>query len=76
MQKRLDIINSGNVNWKEFNIDDEDAPMLEFRPDEFEDYSEYFINNMQNSGIGNHIIYNLEKDNEKIMDEIIQKLTK
>jgi len=75
MQKRLDIINSGNVNWKEFDIDDEDAPMLEFRPDEFEDYSEYFIKNMKNSGIGNHIIYNLGKDNEKIMDEIIQKLT-
>jgi len=75
MQKRLDIINSENVNWREFDIDDEDAPMIEFRPDEFEDYSEYFINNMKSSGIGNHIIYNLGKDNEKIMDEIIQKLT-
>jgi hypothetical protein len=75
MQKRLDIINSGNVNWREFDIDDEEAPMVEFRPDEFEDYSEYFINNMKSSGIGNHIIYNLGKDNEKIMDEIIQKLT-
>ena len=75
MQKRLDIINSGNVNWREFDIDDEDAPMVEFRPDEFEDYSEYFINNMKSSGIGSHIIYNLEKDNETIMDEIIQKLT-
>jgi hypothetical protein len=75
MQKRLDIINSGNVNWREFDIDDEDAPMIEFRPDEFEDYSKYFIDNMKSSGIGNHIIYNLGKDNEKIMDEIIQKLT-
>jgi hypothetical protein len=75
MQKRLDIINSGNVNWREFDIDDEDAPMIEFRPDEFEDYSEYFMKNMKSSGIGNHIIYNLGKDNEKIMDEIIQKLT-
>jgi energy-coupling factor transporter ATP-binding protein EcfA2 len=75
MQKRLDIINSGNVNWREFDIDDEEAPMIEFRPDEFEDYSGYFINNMKSSGIGNHIIYNLGKDNEKIMDEIIQKLT-
>jgi len=75
MQKRLDIINSGNVNWREFDIDDEDAPMVEFRPDEFEDYSEYFMKNMKSSGIGNHIIYNLGKDNEKIMDEIIQKLT-
>ena len=75
MQKRLDIINSGNINWREFDIDDEDAPMVEFRPDEFEDYSKYFIDNMKSSGIGNHIIYNLGKDNEKIMDEIIQKLT-
>jgi broad-specificity NMP kinase len=75
MQKRLDIINSGNVNWKEFDIDDEEAPNIQFKPDEFHDYSEYFIKNMKNSGIGNHIIYNLGKDNEKIMDEIIQKLT-
>jgi energy-coupling factor transporter ATP-binding protein EcfA2 len=75
MQKRLDIINSGNVNWKEFDPEDKDSPMLEFSPDEFEDYSEYFIKNMKSSGIGNHIIYNFGKDNEKIMDEIIQKLT-
>jgi len=75
MQKSLDIINSGNVNWREFDIDDEDAPMLDFGPGEFEDYSQYFIKNMKSSGIGNHIIYNLGKDNEKIMDEIIQKLT-
>jgi len=75
MQKRLDIIKSGNVNWKEFDIDDEEAPNIQFKPDEFHDYSEYFIKNMKNSGIGNHIIYNLGKDNEKIMDEIIQKLT-
>jgi broad-specificity NMP kinase len=75
MQKRLDIIKSGNVNWKEFDIDDEEAPNIQFKPDEFHDFSEYFIKNMKNSGIGNHIIYNLGKDNEKIMDEIIQKLT-
>jgi len=75
MQKSLDIINSGNVNWREFDIDDEDAPMLDFGPGEFEDYSQYFIKNMKSSGIGNHIIYNLGKNNEKIMDEIIQKLT-
>ena len=75
MQKGLDIINSGNVNWKEFDIDDEDAPMLDFGPGEYEDYSQYFIKNMKSSGIGNHIIYNLGKDNEKIMDEIITKLT-
>ena len=75
MQKRLDIIKSGNVNWKEFDIDDEEAPNIQFKPDEFHDYSEYFIKNMKNSGIGNHIIYNLGKDNEKIMDKIIQKLT-
>jgi uridine kinase len=74
MQKRLDIIKSGNVNWKEFDIDDEEAPNIQFKPDEFHDYSKYFIDNMKNSGIGNHIIYNLGKDNEEIMDEIIQKL--
>jgi len=30
---------------------------------------------MKNSGIGNHIIYNLGKDNDKVVDEIITKLT-
>lgn len=75
MQKRLDIIKSGNVDWKEFDIDDEDAPQIQFKPDEFHDYSDYFIKNMKSSGIGNHIIYNLGKDNEKVVDEIITKLT-
>ena len=75
MQKRLDIIKSGNVDWKEFNIDDEDAPNIQFKPDEFDDFSDYFIKNMKSSGISNHIIYNLGKDNEEVVDEIISKLT-
>lgn len=75
MQKRLDIIKSGKVNWSEFDIDDENAPQIQFKPDEFEDYSDYFIKNMKSSGIGNHIIYNIGKDNEKVVDEIITKLT-
>ena len=74
MQKRLDIIKSGNVNWNEFDINDKDAPQIQFKPDEFQDYSQYFINNMKNSGIGNHVIYNMGKDNEKLVDEIISKL--
>lgn len=75
MQKRLDIIKSGNVDWKEFDIDDEDAPQVQYKPDEFHDYSDYFIKNLKSSGISNHIIYNLGKSNEKIVDEIISKLT-
>ena len=75
MQKRLDIIKSGNVDWKEFDIDDEEAPNIQFKPDEFHDFSDYFIKNMKSSGISNHIIYNLGKDNEKVVDEIISKLT-
>ena len=75
MQKRLDIIKSGNIDWKEFDIDDEDSPQVQFKPDEFHDYSDYFIKNMKNSGISNHTIYNLGKDNEKVVDEIIDKLT-
>lgn len=75
MQKRLDIIKSGNVDWKEFDIDDEDAPQVQYKPDEFHDYSDYFIKNMKSSGISNHVIYNLGKSNEKIVDEIISKLT-
>lgn len=75
MQRRLDIIKSGNVDWKEFDIDDEDAPNIQFKPDEFHDYSDYFIKNLKSSGISNHIIYNLGKDNEKVVDEIITKLT-
>lgn len=74
MQKRLDIIKSGNVDWKEFDIDDEEAPNIQFKPDEFHDYSDYFIKNLKSSGISNHIIYNLGKDNEKVVDEIISKL--
>ena len=75
MQKRFDIIKSGNVNWNEFDIDDEDASQIQFRPDEFEDYSDYFIKNMKSSGIGNHIIYNMGKNGEEIVNEIIFKLT-
>ena len=75
MQKRLDIIKSGNIDWKEFDIDDEDSPQVQFKPDEFHDYSDYFIKNMKSSGISNHVIYNLGKSNEKIVDEIISKLT-
>ena len=75
MQKRLDIIKSGNVDWKEFDIDDEEAPNIQFKPDEFHDYSEYFIKNMKNSGIRNHIIYNMGKDGEEVVNEIISKLT-
>ena len=74
IQKRLDIIKSGNVNWNEFDINDKDAPQIQFKPDEFEDYSQYFINNMKSSGIGNHVIYNMGKDNGKIVDEIVSKL--
>lgn len=75
MQKRLDIIKSGNVEWREFDINDEDSPNVQFKPDEFHDYSEYFIKNMKNSGVGNHIIYNMGKSNEKIVDELVSKLS-
>ena len=37
--------------------------------------SKYFINNMKSSGIGNHIIYNMGKNGEEIVNEIIFKLT-
>jgi len=74
MQKRSDIVKSGNVNWDEFDINDKESPNIQFRPDEFHDFSQYFINNMKNSGIGNHVVYNMGKDNEKLVDEIISKL--
>ena len=61
MQKRLDLVKSGNVNWQEFDYDDEDAKQIEFKPDEFEDYSRYFMDNMKKSGLANHTIYNLGK---------------
>lgn len=75
MQKRLDIIKSGKINWSEFDIDDEDTQMAEPLPDYFEDYTKYFIDNMKNSGIGNHIVYNMGKDNKELVDEIISKLS-
>jgi len=74
MQKRSDIVKSGNVNWDEFDINDKESPNIQFRPDEFHDFNQYFINNMKNSGIGNHVVYNMGKDNEKLVDEIISKL--
>jgi shikimate kinase len=74
MQKRLDIINSGNVDWKEFDIDDEDSENVKFAPDEFHDYSNYFITNMKNSGIANHVVYNLDKNTEDVINEIIKVL--
>lgn len=74
MQKRLDIINSANVDWKEFDIDDEDSENTKFAPDEFHDYSNYFINNMKNSGIANHVVYNLGKNTEEVISDIINKL--
>ena len=42
---------------------------------EEEDYSKFFIDNMKNSGIANHIIYNKGKDTKELVDEIITKLT-
>ena len=76
MQKRLDLVKSGNVNWQEFDYDDEDAKQIEFKPDEFEDYSRYFMDNMKKSGLANHIIYNLGKDTETLINEIISILKK
>ena len=76
MQKRLDLVKSGNVNWQEFDYDDEDAKQIEFKPDEFEDYSGYFMDNMKKSGLANHIIYNLGKDTETLINEIISILKK
>ena len=74
MQKRLDIINSGNVNWSEFDIDDEDSENVKFAPDEFHDYSKYFIDNMKESGIANHTVYNLGKDINEVINNIINQL--
>ena len=76
MQKRLDLVKSGNVNWQEFDYDDEDAKQIEFKPDEFEDYSRYFMDNMKKSGLANHIIYNLGKDTETLINEIMSILKK
>ena len=76
MQKRLDLVKSGNVNWQEFDYDDEDAKQIEFKPDEFEDYSKYFMDNMKKSGLANHIIYNLGKDTETLINEIMNILKK
>ena len=76
MQKRLDLVKSGNVNWQEFDYDDEDAKQIEFKPDEFEDYSKYFMDNMKKSGLANHIIYNLGKDTETLINEIMSILKK
>jgi shikimate kinase len=74
MQTRLDLAKSGNVNWVDFDIDDEESELVKPRPDYFEDKSDYFIDNMTNSGIANHTIYNLDKDINEVIDDIIKVL--
>jgi hypothetical protein len=48
---------------------------FDFEVNKIEDYSKFFIDNMKNSGIANHIIYNKGKDTKELVDEIITKLT-
>jgi shikimate kinase len=48
---------------------------FDFEVNKIEDYSTFFIDNMKNSGIANHIIYNKGKDTKELVDEIITKLT-
>jgi uridine kinase len=74
MQTRLDLAKSGNVNWVDFDINDEESELVKPRPDYFEDKSNYFIDNMTNSGIANHTIYNLDKDTNEVIDDIIKVL--
>ena len=74
MQTRLDLVKSGDVNWVDFDINDEESELVKPRPDYFEDKSDYFINNMTNSGIANHTIYNLDKDTNEVIDDIIKVL--
>jgi shikimate kinase len=74
MQTRLDLVKSGDVNWVDFDINDEESELVKPRPDYFEDKSNYFIDNMTNSGIANHTIYNLDKDTNEVIDDIIKVL--
>jgi shikimate kinase len=74
MQTRLDLAKSGDVNWVDFDINDEESELVKPRPDYFEDKSNYFIDNMTNSGIANHTIYNLDKDTNEVIDDIIKVL--
>ena len=74
MQTRLDLAKSGNVNWVDFDINDEESELVKPRPDYFEDKSNYFIDNMTKSGIANHTIYNLNKDTNEVIDDIIKVL--
>jgi len=74
MQTRLDLIKLGKVTWDEFDINDDKTLIKKSDPTYFEDYTQYFIENMKKSGIGNHVIYNLGKEQESLVDEIISKL--
>ena len=74
MQTRLDLAKSGDVNWVDFDINDEESELVKSQPDYFEDKSDYFIDNMTNSGIANHTIYNLDKDTNEVIDDIIKVL--
>jgi shikimate kinase len=74
MQTRLDLAKSGEVNWVDFDINDEESELVKPQPDYFEDKSDYFIDNMTNSGIANHTIYNLDKGIDEVIDDIIKVL--
>jgi hypothetical protein len=74
MQKRLDLIKSGKVTWDEFDVNDDKTLMKKPSPTYFEDYTQYFIENMKKSGVGNHVIYNIGKNQEELVDEIIKEL--
>ena len=70
-QYRHEALKDG-VEWMEY--DDTSDKEFDWDINKLEDYSKFFIDNMKNSGIGNHLIYNFGKDQEEVANEIIDKL--
>lgn len=70
-KNRYKALKSG-VEWMEY--DDTSDKEFDWDINKLEDYSKFFIDNMKNSGIGNHIIQNKGKSGEELSNEIIEKL--
>ena len=70
LEKRLRNIEDPNKQWIEFT--GVNKGKHEFAPHIFTDYTQYFIDNMEKSGIANHIIDGTDNTTivNKIMDEI------
>ena len=66
-QYRYEALKDG-VEWMEY--DDTSDKEFDWDINKLEDYSKFFIDNMKNSGIGNHLIIILVKTRKKWLTKL------